>query len=231
MEENKMVKSKKMSKTGIAVIVLALLLVLSMVMGLTGAWFTASKSESTSSTISLKFGKVAVDLNVSSSVANAASTSEAPAYKLVAGSSITTSISITNASTVDMYYVVMKGGSPYVVDETNKILVAATASNLQRIAPSKSTIGFSTTYTVVDTANDGKKAFYYGDNQYVTVEFDTAIGGDFLNALVTGTYEVRAIQADNLNSSGEAADALQKLTTDWATVSVGADAPAPVVQP
>ena len=41
MEENKMVKSKKMSKTSIAVIILSLLLVLSMVLSLTGAWFTA----------------------------------------------------------------------------------------------------------------------------------------------------------------------------------------------
>ena len=46
MEENKMVKSKKMSKTGIAVIVLAILLVLSMIMGLTGAWYTAGASTS-----------------------------------------------------------------------------------------------------------------------------------------------------------------------------------------
>ena len=41
-----MVKSKKMSKTGIAVIVLAILLVLSMIMGLTGAWYTAGASTS-----------------------------------------------------------------------------------------------------------------------------------------------------------------------------------------
>ena len=199
-----------------------------MVLGLTGAWFTASKQESTSSTISLKFGKVAVDLDVSASVANAASTSSAPNYILVAGSSITTSISVANTSTVDMYYVIMKGDNAYVIDETNKILVAATAANLQRIAPSKSTIGFNTTYTVVDTANDGKKAFYYGDDAYVTVQFDGDINGEFLNALVTGTYEVRAIQADNLSSSDAAADALEKLTTSWSTVSVGADAPAPV---
>ena len=39
-----MVKSKKMSKTGIAVIVMAILLVLSMIMGLTGAWYTAESN-------------------------------------------------------------------------------------------------------------------------------------------------------------------------------------------
>jgi len=40
-----MVKNKKMSKTSIAVIVLAVLLVLSLIMGLTGAWFTGNASD------------------------------------------------------------------------------------------------------------------------------------------------------------------------------------------
>ena len=39
-----MVNSKKMSKSSVAVIVLAILLVLSMVLGLTGAWYTAKDS-------------------------------------------------------------------------------------------------------------------------------------------------------------------------------------------
>ena len=50
-----MVKSKKMSKTGIAVIVLAILLVLSMVMGLTGAWFTDKAASQGGSHGSLHF--------------------------------------------------------------------------------------------------------------------------------------------------------------------------------
>ena len=44
-----MVKSKKMSKGSLAVIILAVLLVLSMVLGLTGAWFT-SKDEKNGTT-------------------------------------------------------------------------------------------------------------------------------------------------------------------------------------
>jgi hypothetical protein len=39
-----MVNSKKMSKSSVAVIVLAILLALSMVLGLTGAWFTAKSA-------------------------------------------------------------------------------------------------------------------------------------------------------------------------------------------
>jgi len=62
-----MVKSKKMSKTSIAVIVLALLLVLSMVMGITGAWFTDNAHDADGGKVvgNLKFGKIgAVDVAV-----------------------------------------------------------------------------------------------------------------------------------------------------------------------
>lgn len=57
MEENKMVKSKKMSKSAIAIIVLALLLVLSMVLGLTGAWFTKTGTTGSQSQV-LDFGHI-----------------------------------------------------------------------------------------------------------------------------------------------------------------------------
>ena len=57
-----MVKSKKMSKTSIAVIVLALLLVLSLVMGMTGAWFTDYKTGSQPQ--SINFGNIDIDAEV-----------------------------------------------------------------------------------------------------------------------------------------------------------------------
>ena len=52
-----MVNSKKMSKSSVAVIVLAILLVLSMVLGLTGAWFTA-KSDAANEDATLKVGNI-----------------------------------------------------------------------------------------------------------------------------------------------------------------------------
>ncbi len=55
-----MVKNKKMSKTSIAVIVLALLLVFSLVMGMTGAWFTDTKTP-TAQQQTITFGKIDVD--------------------------------------------------------------------------------------------------------------------------------------------------------------------------
>ena len=54
-----MVKSKKMSKTSIAVIVLAILLVLSLCLGLTGAWFT-DKSDGNTNEQTIDFGAVRV---------------------------------------------------------------------------------------------------------------------------------------------------------------------------
>ena len=53
-----MVKNKKLSKSSIAIIVLALLLIASLVMGMTGAWFTDNQKGSGSS--NLTFGKVKV---------------------------------------------------------------------------------------------------------------------------------------------------------------------------
>ena len=63
-----MVKSKKMSKTGIAVIVLAILLVLSLVMGMTGAWYTATAKQ-TGDSYTLTLRNSFVSFSASSSAA------------------------------------------------------------------------------------------------------------------------------------------------------------------
>ena len=55
-----MVKEKKLTKSSIAIIVLALLLVASLIMGMTGAWFTDKADGQTSRT--LTFGQIDVDL-------------------------------------------------------------------------------------------------------------------------------------------------------------------------
>ena len=58
--ENKMVKSKKASKSTLIIIVLAMLLVASMILGITGAWFTKSDTKVASSlTGSVRFGNIA----------------------------------------------------------------------------------------------------------------------------------------------------------------------------
>ena len=55
-----MVKNKKMSKTSIAIIVLSVLLVLSLIMGLTGAWFT-DKMQDVSNSTTLTFGEIELE--------------------------------------------------------------------------------------------------------------------------------------------------------------------------
>ena len=55
-----MVKNKKLSKSSIAIIVLALLLIASLVMGMTGAWFTSRPGQKSSGT--LKFGTVVLEV-------------------------------------------------------------------------------------------------------------------------------------------------------------------------
>ena len=53
-----MVKNKKLSKSSVAIIVLALLLIASLVMGMTGAWFT--DSHKITNDTQLTFGEVKV---------------------------------------------------------------------------------------------------------------------------------------------------------------------------
>ena len=58
-----MVKSKKLSKSSLAVIVLSLLLILSMIVGMTAAWFTDKKENSG---VTKNFGTVALSVDDSS---------------------------------------------------------------------------------------------------------------------------------------------------------------------
>ena len=103
-----MEKTKRLSKSSIAVIVLAILLVLSMVMGLTGAWFTASDAGTGSST--LNFGKVNIDV-VNDAVVitptlarpDDANTNEVNEARLQPGDKYTVEATVKNSADVEMY--------------------------------------------------------------------------------------------------------------------------------
>ena len=56
-----MVKNKKLSKSSVAIIVLALLLIASLVMGMTGAWFTATKEGGGNQTLTFGTVRIALD--------------------------------------------------------------------------------------------------------------------------------------------------------------------------
>src|SRR5574344_1857850 len=104
-----MVNSKKMSKSSIAVICLAILLVLSMILGITGAWFTDTMTEP-ATTASMKFGNVDYEISATgTTVKNGEAEAEKAAngtYLLVAGTKVTTGITILNKSDVETYNVI-----------------------------------------------------------------------------------------------------------------------------
>ena len=94
-----MVKNKKMSKTSIAVIVLALLLVFSLVMGMTGAWFT-DKADNSSSGVELTFGTVVLDVDTDDfgDVTRVSNTAGAVAGDLMPGDTVSYALTVDGAS-------------------------------------------------------------------------------------------------------------------------------------
>jgi hypothetical protein len=107
----KMVKSKKMSKTSIAVIVLAILLVLSLCLGITGAWFTDKDSGANEK--ALTFGLVKIGIDDADDTENGQQYIKFEAAEgsfennlVLPGDVYNFNGSITNESTVDTYVLV-----------------------------------------------------------------------------------------------------------------------------
>jgi len=108
-EENKMVKSKRLSRGSLAVLLLALLLALSMVVGITGAWFTDAAANK--GTTPVNFGKVDIEVG---GVVNKSGTGYSNGWlalgtgdKVVPGSSWEGSITLTNVGDQDLYFGVL----------------------------------------------------------------------------------------------------------------------------
>lgn len=87
-----MVKSKKMSKSTVAIVLLSLLLVLSLILTATGAWFTDTKSADKDMT----FGTLKLDAITMDEVA-VANTIETANLNLMPGSKVSGKVSVTNA--------------------------------------------------------------------------------------------------------------------------------------
>jgi len=264
-----MVKSKKMSKTSIAVIVLAFLMVFSMIMTLTGAWFTA-RNATTPQDVNFKFGNVTMGISAETRVSNDEDGDNvwfeegeinniekdgSNVYELIAGSRIITGITLTNTSTVDAYYVLKstKLNGYYLIDATAKKLIPATNANLQKLAQGEGK-SFNMMYQVAVIANGDESEnhvdqtetahifqVYVGNEEYAdwgevdavnpeapaaaiwsdiatesgyytyaedVLEYDASVSLGAL--LVSGTFQLRAVQADNMTM----AEAYSYLTTD-----------------
>ena len=219
-----MVKSKKMSKTSIAVIVLALLLVLSLCLGITGAWFTDRSGEK-SANQTVKFGDVDIEMSVESAVKHANGTDEAQyvlindsedrapgsqgyettkEYHVVAGDKIITTFTFTNNSDVDIYYVIKhtNGATTEWLGLNNGVLAQITAA--QDLNAGANINAGTTTYTF-----EIPTTVQYGGEFQVDGHTVQAVRGETI-ALLNGTYELRAVQKANV---GDADDAFTLLTT------------------
>jgi flagellar basal body-associated protein FliL len=182
-----MVNSKKMSKSSIAVIVLAILLALSMVLGLTGAWFTDKEDTSEAGTIT--FGKVEMKVAASedNDMISTARTSESDTYKKVMpGDTITLDLTVARAEDSDDFYysviITIEGES---ADGKTKLTLTDDDLTALKTATAK----------VYCTA-DGDQ--FEGADIVLT---GASYGNAWMEATVTISYEVRAIQYANISAT------------------------------
>ena len=216
-----MVKSKKMSKTGIAVIVLAILLVLSMIMGMTGAWYSASSADpSTASNYSFSLRSDWISLSASGSGSVTVTREEGGtsstisgtngAYVVMPGDVITSSgsatFTVTNSGKVGFYYVIEKDGAAQVdSNEPEAEYVAAGNSAADAIS-------------VADTLELTNNGLLVGSNGSWTVNTELAYGSTATASIHFGGYKIYAIQAENMTSTANAYAQIKAAfskTTGW----------------
>ena len=177
-----MVKNRKMSKASVAIIVLALLLVFSLVMGITGAWFTDTKSNNATS---LQFGTVslaALNMGTGVSVTN---TIDASNEHLMPGSTVSGTVTVQNTgnSAAWLRYKIEFGGAgaAHLTDENGDPLSSA--------------------YVYVATALAGGASTTIP----VAAEVPEETGNAAQNLAVTVTITVEALQQANTAATNVAA--------------------------
>jgi hypothetical protein len=219
-----MVKSKKMSKTSIAVIVLAIMLVLSLVLGLTGAWFTKTSSDSLADR-SFTFGNIAT-ATVSYASAGADTIAVDNTHILpgdtIKGGTVTVQLQSNVAVYAVLFFDAESGSDAYYVISNGAMTTAAltSATNVSNFLIGTKTQVAETSITGTITVADIviPQTTVVGDT--VTGIGEVAMGGTFtIGTAEEGTYYLRVIQADNISN----ADAYTFLTTGTQASSVHAD--------
>lgn len=176
-----MVKSKKMSKSTVAIVLLSLLLVLSLILTATGAWFTDS-AKGTGST-NIAFGKVDVNVNGTATL-----TKTHEGVKTVDGCSWTISgLTLENASDVDVYY-------------AYAVTVEVEGSELTETEKGYFTVNNTNTGTTCTKLTAGTAAATLSG---ITVDFDSegAMNGSEKAVTIKVTVKIAAIQADHITES------------------------------
>lgn len=186
-----MVKSKN-KKSVIALVVMAFLLVASIVLAATGAYFTDSASGSGDTTIT--FGKVDVNVNGTASLVKAHVADET-----VDGCEWTISgLTLENASTVDVYY-------------AYSVTVEISGTGITDTEKAYFTVTNTNTAVTCEKLTAGADAASLA-NIKVTFDSEGALNGSELTPKITVTVKVAAIQADHI-TEGEATTQLANLLT------------------
>jgi len=138
-----MVNSKKMSKSTIAVIALSILLVLSLILTATGAWFTDQKSGSDTGTTK-NFGIVVINLDdtAAGTLTQKGIANNAAIEEVVADTVYTAVWTVTNTGSEDVYFKISASEIHLYVDDVEMNAAAQTAADI------------SYTYQI-ETATDG----------------------------------------------------------------------------
>ena len=193
-----MVNSKKMSKSTVAIVLLSLLLVLSLILTATGAWFTATDKQD-SGAADLKFGNLSVagsvtDMEVKLNGAEWAKVTEGttivmPGDKVRGG---VYTFTITTNDRAGAYYLLKSGDKYYTVEDG--VAKEYTTGNLTAVA-----------LTGTETITFGGVG---AEGAYVGGAEGSAVSNDKQNESVSvaaGSYTIYVIQASNIAADGAAA--------------------------
>ena len=191
-----MVNSKKMSKSSVTVIVLSILLVLSMLLGLTGAWFTREASDETTGLGDLVMGSLGeVTITAEAAVWTKAD-SDADRTVVMPGDTVTcgsVSIAYSNAGTEDeVFYLISDGAKYYTIE--GGALVEATA-NAGTIAKGASVATAADYATVNGKDVNANGADFEKADEGVDVELAAGFSND------GATYTVKVIQGANMDAA------------------------------
>lgn len=196
-----MVNSKKMSKSSVAVIVLSILLVLSMLLGLTGAWFTRSAEDKTDGVGNLVMGSLGNVTITAEGVKWTQGITDESRDKVMPGDTVTCgSLKIVydaaSAGTEDkVFYIINDGSENYVINAEGNLEVATAAGEIAQ--------GEAGLSVEADYATTASGALIDGDGEKITAADDEgkavklAVG--FSNNEVT--YTVKVIQGANLTAA------------------------------
>lgn len=184
-----MVKTNK--KSLIAMIAMVVLLIASIAMGITGAWFTAQDDAALGTGGSLKFGEIAVSASAEGKLQlkhNGGDYVEVTAENtlVMPGDYIKgakASFAVTTNDDCGFYYIIKKGTACYKINAKNE-LEEITDGNAVKVASESTTLTFGDdTETQVPTTTD---------NDYQ--------GTVYSSSVYSGTYTLLVIQAANMDA-------------------------------